>query len=147
MKISIKILSVFVALAMMFSVCGGFSASAAGKLTGIKSVSEPDQLKFYRGSDWDYGKWDQPDDLGPWVWVSGSDISFLRNPGSGYYHDVGMINANGLVIEASYSDGSKKTIKYQETLKSDGTYSQNIILSPAPYASTRRTVFTATSAH
>lgn len=130
MKFYVKVLSVFIAVAMMFSVCSGFSASAAARLTGIKVVTEPEQLKFYRGSDWDYGAWDQPDDLGDWEWVPGSRISFLRNPGSGYYHDLGMINAQGLVIEASYSDGSTKTIKYRETQKSDGTYSQNIILSP-----------------
>ncbi|MBQ8783816.1 MAG: dockerin type I repeat-containing protein [Clostridia bacterium] len=130
MKLSIKILSVLVALVMVFSVCGGFSAGAAGKLTSIKIVTEPNQLKFYKGSDWDYGKWNQPDDFSPWEWVPGSSISFLRNPGSGYYQDAGMINAEGLVIEASYSDGTKKTIKYKETKKSDGTYSQNIILSP-----------------
>ncbi len=130
MKFPVKILSVFLALAMMFSVCSGFSAVAAPKISSIKVVSVPDQTKFYRGVDWDYGRWDQPDDNGPWVWVSGSAISFLRNPGSGYYHEVGMINAAGLVIEVKYSDGSKKQITYKETKKSDGTYSQNIIISP-----------------
>lgn len=130
MKFSVKILSVFLAVVMMLSVCTGFSALAAPKLTSIKVVTVPNQTKFYRGTDWDYGVWDQPDDLGPWVWVSGSRISFLRNPGSGYYQEAGMINATGLVIEAKYSDGSKKQITYKETKKSDGTYSQNIIISP-----------------
>lgn len=130
MQILKKALSVFVALIMVFLLCSGFSVMAAPRLNSIKIVTLPDQVKFYRGSDWDYGKWDQPDDLGPWKWVSGSSISFLRNPGSGYYKDAGMINAEGLVIEAGYSDGSKKTIKYKETKRNDGTYSQNIIISP-----------------
>lgn len=130
MKITVKALSVLLVVAMMFSVCSGFSAVAAPKLTSIKVVTLPNQTKFYRGADWNYGVWDQPDDLGPWVWVSGSRISFLRNPGSGYYQETGMINAAGLVIEAKYSDGSKKQIAYKETKRSDGTYSQNIIISP-----------------
>lgn len=130
MKFPIKILSVFLVMVLMFSVCSGFSAVAAPKLTSIKVVTVPKQTKFYRGVDWDYGVWDQPDDLGPWVWVSGSRISFLRNPGSGKYKETGMINAAGLVIEAGYSDGSKKQIAYKETKKSDGTYQQNIVISP-----------------
>ena len=130
MKFPVKILSVLLALTMMFSVCSGLSAVAAPKISSIKVVTAPSQTKFYRGVDWDYGVWDQPDDLGPWVWVSNNRISFLRNPGSGYYKETGMINAAGLVIEVKYSDGSKKQITYKETKKSDGTYSQNIILSP-----------------
>ncbi len=131
MKKTTKILSLLLACVMMFSVCSGFSVFAAPKLKEIKIVTEPQQLKFYRGTDWDYGKWDQPDDLGPWVWVEDSTrISFLRNGGSGYYKDAGMINAEGLVIEAIYSDGSKKTITYKETKGADGYYKQNIILSP-----------------
>ncbi|MBQ8227601.1 MAG: dockerin type I repeat-containing protein [Clostridia bacterium] len=130
MRKTTKLMSLILALVMAFSLCSGFSASAAPKLVSLKITSVPEQLKFYRGTDWDYGTWDQPDDFEPWVWVPGSRISFLRNPGSGYYQETGMINATGLVIEVGYSDGSTKTIKYRETLKEDGTYTQNIILSP-----------------
>ncbi len=130
MKTFTKFLSVLLAVSIIFSLCSGFSVSAAPKIRGIKIVTEPHQVKFYRNTDWDYGKWDQPDDLGPWVWVPGSTISFLRNPGSGKYPDAGMINAEGLVIEVTYSDGSKKTMAYKESKKSSGIYDQNILISP-----------------
>ncbi len=125
-----KVLSVLLALVMAFSVCSGFSAIAAPGIKSIKIISEPEQLKFYRGTDWDYGKWDQPSDSSAWEWVPGSSISFLRNPGSGYYKDAGMINANGLVIEIKYADGKTETMAYKETKMSDGTYTHNINLSP-----------------
>lgn len=129
MKTTKKIVSLVLAFVMIFSVCSAFHAYAAPKITAVKVVSVPDKLKFFKGTDWDYGEWDQPDDAGPWVWKSGSRISFLRNPGGGFYPDAGMIDGNGLVVEVSYSDGSKKNISYTETV-SKGIVSQNIILSP-----------------
>lgn len=130
MKKTTKVFAVLLALAMMFSMCAGFSVSAAPRMKSIKIVTLPEQVKFYRGTDWDYGKWDQPEDTDPWTWVPGKSISFLRNPGQGYYPDAGMINAQGLVIEVTYTDGSKKTIKYKETTITGGKIVQNIIISP-----------------
>lgn len=130
MKTTKKFLCVLLSLIMLLSICGSFSASAAPKLKGIEVTKIPEQLKFYRETDWDYGKWDQVEDIDPWIWVPGQTISFLRNPGGGHYGDAGMINAQGLEIVATYSDGSKKTIKYKEFTKDDGTLGQNIVLSP-----------------
>lgn len=130
MKKTTKILSVILVAIMIFSTCAAFSVSAAPKMKSIKVISAPKQVTFFRGTDWDYGRWDQPTDTGAWIWVENSMISFLRNPGSGYYKDAGMINAEGLVIEVTYSDGTKKTMTYKESKKSDGTYTQNIIISP-----------------
>ncbi len=129
MKTLKRILSVMISIIILVSVCSSFYAYAAPTLTSIKILQLPTKTTFVKGIDWDYGEWSQPDDSGPWVWSSGTRISFLRNGGCGYYRDAGMIDATGLKIEATYSDGSKKTLTYTET-KSGTDYKQNIILSP-----------------
>ncbi len=129
MKTTKKILSVVLACVMLFSMCAVCSVHAAARLTDIKIISVPDKLTFYKGVDWDYGEWNQPGE-GEWEWYPSNRISFLRNPGGGCFPDAGMIDAGGLVIEASYSDGSKKTIEYKETKSSSGEMKQNINLSP-----------------
>ncbi len=130
MKKTKRFISVVLAMILTFSVCAlGFSANAAARLTKIEVIQEPEQLKFYKGTDWDYGEWGQPGE-NEWIWYEGDRISFLRNPGGGYYQDGGMINANGLVIKAYYSDGTTKNIEYKETTLSSGVITQNIIISP-----------------
>ena len=129
MKTTKRIISVVLAFVMIFSVCSAFHAYAAPRITDVKITSLPAKLKFFKGTDWDYGEWDQPDDAGPWVWKERDRISFLRNPGGGFYPDAGMIDGKGLVVEISYSDGSKKSLAYKETVV-QGVVKQNMILSP-----------------
>ncbi len=124
-----RILSVLLTVALLATACLSFYAYAAPRLTSIKILQKPEKTTFYQGEDWDYGEWNQPGDTGPWVWESGNRISFLRNGGCGFYPDAGMIDARGLKIEATYSDGSKKTLNYTEVETNYGYY-QNIIISP-----------------
>lgn len=128
MKTVKRLLSIAVAFVMVFSMCATLSAHAAPMLMDIKIVSQPDKLKFYKGTDWDYGEWEQPGE-GEWVWVQSDRISFLRNGGCGSFPDVGMIDATGLVLELSYSDKTTKTVTYTETATSWGV-AQNINLAP-----------------
>lgn len=126
-----RIFSVAMAMVMIFSVCAlGISANAAARIKKIEIVQVPDEVKFYYGTDWDYGEWGQPGD-DEWIWYpnDGNRISFLRNPGGGCFPDAGMIDARGLIIKVYYSNGTSKNIEYKETKTSTG-YTQNINVAP-----------------
>lgn len=131
-----RTLSLVLVLVMVFGVCSAAAVEsfAAGKsMVSFRIKTLPDKLKFYRGSDWDYGIWDLPEDDADniWVWkAGGSKISFLHNQGSGNYPERGMIDMTGLEIEIKYSDGTAKTIKYKETPIAANVVQGNILVAP-----------------
>ena len=99
----------------------------------MKIVKLPDKLKFYKGTDWDWGEWVQVDtgsDESTIVWRSDPIlISFLYHPFSGALPERGCIDMRGLKVEITYSDGSKKTVDYKET-QSGTFYKPNIYAIP-----------------
>lgn len=126
-----RIVSVIIIAAMLVGFCS-INTFAAKKISKIKIVNMPNKTSFYQDSDWIYGEWETSETVpGKVTKVSSDKISFTHNPGGGAYPDRGMLDMTGLKIEVTYSDGSKSTIDYQETLnKSTGFYYANILFSP-----------------
>lgn len=134
MKIFRKSVALILAIAIAFSCAAAFAAAATPKIKSMKIVQLPSKLTYYKGTDWDYGYWKMSagDDGSKGVFVSNSKtICFMHNGGYySYYSDIGMLDMNGLVVEVSYSDGSKKKVEYKETI-SGNKVTQNILFSPA----------------
>ncbi len=109
------------------------SFAASPTPVSIKIVRLPDKLKFYKGTDWDYGVWyqsDNPSGGTSFLWQSDPDlISFLYHPFGGPIPERGMIDMTGLNVEITYSDGTTKTVSYKETA-SGGVYKPNIYAIP-----------------
>lgn len=125
-----KIFSVVLAFSLVFCLFASF-AQAKATITDVKITTLPTKLKFYKGSDWGYGIWSGSEELEveKWTWTPMSNkISFLRNPGGGRTPERGMIDMSGLQIEVTYSDKSKKTIAYKESINSAGIISANILV-------------------
>lgn len=126
-----KVISVILAIAMIFSICGLYSSAAGKKIQSLKIVTKPTKVDFYKDTDWVYGVWDdiegQP---GKYKLISSGKISFTHNPCGGIYPERGMVDMTGLKIEVVYTDGTKETIAYTETKNKLGFYSANILVSP-----------------
>ncbi len=110
-----------------------FALAANPTPVSMTIVKLPDKLKFYKGTDWDWGEWMQIEN-GPFdsliVWRNDPTlISFLYHPFSGALPERGCINLTGLKVEITYSDGSKRTVDYKETQK-DEIYKPNIYAIP-----------------
>lgn len=126
MKALKKIIALLVAIVLAFS-CVAVSAVAAPTIKSIKITTAPMKTTYFKTRDWDYGYWKFTDGSGLAKFTSDNRwISFMYN--GGYYSnlgDRGMVDMNGLVIEVTYTDGTKKNITYKET-KSEYVISQNI---------------------
>lgn len=127
-----KATALVLVIVLAFS-CFAVTGFAAPKMTDMKIISYPLRTVFYKGIDWKYGYWnfsaDSEDGLGTFTDRDGL-VCFMHNGGYySYYEDLGMIDMTGLVLEVSYSDGSKKTFEYKETKKGI-TVTQNIYASP-----------------
>ncbi len=108
-----------------------YSFSASRKITSLKIITAPDKTVFYKNTDWVYGEWITDESKpGKCSLVSNKKISFTHNPGGGTFGERGMIDMTGLVIEVSYSDGTKNKITYKETKLKSGYYSANILSAP-----------------
>ena len=131
MKYLKRITAIVLAVVLAFS-CLAVAGFAAPTMKSMKIVKYPDRTVFYKGNDWKYGYWKFDPDVekkGTFVARDGN-VCFMHNGGYySYYSDGGMIDMTGLVIEVTYSDGSKKNFTYTETLKGL-VYSQNIYASP-----------------
>lgn len=136
MKKTKRLISCIMAVILVVSCTGVsslFSAFAAtATISSVKIVTYPKQTVFVRGEDWDYGYYDMPESSNAFgTFVSDSRyISFMHN--GGYYSryaDRGMLDMTGLVVEVTYSNGSKEKIAYKET-KSGNKVNQNILASP-----------------
>lgn len=122
------------------------SYAAGPSPVSIEIVKLPDKLKFYKGTDWDYGEWLQEEDDNGDVWFKWihypSIISFMYHPFSGPIPERGSIDLTGLKVEITYSDGSKKTVDYKETA-SESIYKPNIYAIPykgKPYSVGKNTI-------
>ena len=117
MKIIKRTLAVILSLIVAVS-CLGINVFAAGTIKSVRIVKLPAKTTFYKGADWDYGYWKFPEDEGTGTFVSrANNICFMYNGGKfSIYQDIGMVDMNGLVVEVTYSDGTKKNIEYKETV-------------------------------
>lgn len=131
MKTMKRTTAFFLALVLAIS-CFSAIALAAPTIKSIRIIQNPTKLTYYKDTDWDYGYWKFPED-GPGKGVftpRANMISFMHN--GGYYSelsDIGMVDLNGMVVEVTYSDGSKKKVEYKETI-SNNKVTQNIMFSP-----------------
>lgn len=130
MKTAKRITAIVLAFVLAFS-CFTAIANAAPTIKSIRIVQKPTKLTFYKDTDWDYGYWSFPTEgSGKGSFVPRADkIAFLRY--GGYYSnfsDLGVLDMSGLIVEVTYSDGSKKNIAYKETV-SGYSVSQNICYS------------------
>ena len=131
MKTMKRTMSIFLALVLVIS-CFNAIALAAPTIKSIKIIQNPTKLTYYKGADWDYGYWKFPEEgSGKGVFTPRANmISFMHN--GGYYSelgDIGMVDMRGMIVEVTYSDGSKKNVEYKETI-SGNSVSQNIMFSP-----------------
>ena len=130
MKTMKKFAALLLVFAMMLPVLT-FNSFAAALPKKVEIVQIPYQTTFVKGVDWDYGHWSFPEGDGFGVFTPDNNISFLYNGGKfSYYQDRGMLDMNGLVVKATYPDGTVKTIEYKETKHSNGVVTQNIYYSP-----------------
>ncbi len=131
MKVIKKIAALLLVVAMMLPVLSvnGFAAALPTK---VEIVQLPTQTTFVKGVDWDYGYWKYPEGEGFGVFTARDGlISFMHNGGYfSRYQDRGMLNMNGLIVKATYPNGTVKTIEYKETKHSNGVITQNIYFSP-----------------
>ncbi|MCQ2479133.1 MAG: dockerin type I repeat-containing protein [Clostridia bacterium] len=127
-----KVISVILAIAMIFSICGLYSYAAGKKIQSLKIVTKPTKVDFYKDTDWVYGTWtDVEGQPGKYKLVPSTKyISFTYNPCGGIYPERGMIDMRGLKIEVVYTDGTKETMTYTETKNKMGFYNANILVSP-----------------
>lgn len=131
MRTAKRFVSVILSLAVVLSVCAVYSRAASSKITGLKILTLPTKTIFYENEDWVYGTWDSSEAVpGEYVLIPSKKISFTHNPCSGLYTERGMLDMRGLTVEVSYSNGTKETIAYKETLRSGGFYNANIYVSP-----------------
>ncbi len=131
MKLTKKIISVLLALIVFSGAFSCYISASAASITGLKIINAPEKRVFYKGTDWIYGMWvTDEENHGKCLLKESKFISFTHNPGGGQYGERGMIDMAGLIVEVSYSDGSKKQIKYEETLLKSGFYKSNILFSP-----------------
>lgn len=130
MKTIKRTTAIILALVLVFS-CFSAIANAAPTIKSIKIIQNPTKLTFYKDTDWNYGYWKFPTETsnkGEFV-SDPNRISFLRY--GGYYSnfgEIGVLDMRGLVVEVTYSDGSKKNVEYKETV-SGNSVSQNICFS------------------
>lgn len=131
MKTLKKTTAWLLALIIAFS-CLAVSAVAAPTVTAVKIVQAPYKTTYFKGRDWDNGYWSFSES-GFGKFVSNSKyICFMYNGGYySRYSDKGMMDLNGLVIEVTYSDGSKEKMPYKEEIKNTYEIKQNICWSPA----------------
>ncbi len=126
-----KVISVILAIAMIFGICGLYSSAAGKKIQSLKIVSKPTKVDFYKDTDWIYGLWDPSETVpGKATLVSSTKISFTYNPGGGIYPERGMVDMRGLKIEVVYTDGTKETMTYSESKSKTGFPVANILVSP-----------------
>lgn len=134
MKKTNKFISLLMALILVLS-CTGVFASAVSPDASIpksmKIITLPNRTTFFKGTDWNYGVYDLPEEgLGEFM-PGGTKISFMHNGGyDSRYAERGMLDMTGLVVEVTYSDGSKKNVTYEET-KKNNYIGQNICVSPS----------------
>ncbi len=130
MKTFRRAIALVLAFVLAFS-CLAVESFAAKTIKDVKIVKEPTKKVYYKGTDWDYGYWKFGDSSAPGTFKSHkSYIAFMYNGGLySRYQDVGMLDLRGLVVEVTYSDGSKEQIAYKET-KSGVKVTQNIYFSP-----------------
>lgn len=137
MKNTKRLISCIMAVILAVT-CSGvvslFSAFADNvTITAVRIVTLPNKTVFVQGEDWDYGYYDMPEGTGKLgTFVSDKNyISFMHNGGYfSRYADRGMIDMTGLVVEVTYSNGSKENIAYKETI-SGTKVNQNILASPS----------------
>lgn len=126
-----RVISVILAIAMIFSICGLYSFAAGKKIQSLKIVTKPTKVDFYKDTDWVYGTWtDDENNPGKYILKPSGYISFTYHPCGGIYPERGMIDMRGLKIEVVYTDGSKETMTYTETKNKMGFYNANILVSP-----------------
>lgn len=131
MKVMKKIVALLIAVVMVLPVLtvNSFAVALPKK---VEIVKVPTETTFVKGIDWDYGYWKYPEGDGFGVFTPDNRfISLMYNGGYfSRYQDRGMLNMNGLVVKATYPDGTVKTIEYKETKHSNGVITQNIYFSP-----------------
>lgn len=129
-RITASIMAIIVALT-----CTGLisvvSAAAAPTISAVKILTYPKKTEFVQGIDWDYGFYDMPEGGGLGTFEKGGNLISFHHYGGYYtrYADRGMIDMTGLVVQVTYSDGSKSKVAFKETV-SGNTVSQNIYASP-----------------
>lgn len=130
MKIFKRTTALILAFILAFS-CFAVESFAAKTIKSVKIVQLPTKTTFYKGTDWDYGYWKFSEGTGNGVFTSRKNvIAFMYNGGYySRYSDIGMLDMNGLVVEVTYSDGTKEKVSYKET-KNGNQISQNICFSP-----------------
>lgn len=124
-----KTVSIILTVIMLFSIFS-FHTMAAKKIQSIKIVELPVKTEFYKDTDWVYGLWNINESTGKATKITSDKISFTHNAGGGKYPERGMLDMTGLKIEVTYTDGTKATIKYKESLAKTGFYTANILVSP-----------------
>lgn len=130
MKILKRTLAVFLAVVLAFS-CFAVIGFAAPTIQSVRVIQEPMKKTYFKGRDWDYGYWKMPEgsEKGTFASKAGS-ICFMYHGGCySNFSDVGMLDMNGLVVEVTYSDGTKKNVAYKEDII-DIKINQNIYFSP-----------------
>ena len=131
MKLLKKVTALLLSVILVFS-CFAVSGFTASTLKSLKIVQLPNKTTFYRGEDWDYGYWRfDPDFEKMGKFVARDDlICFMHNGGYySHYEDLGMIDMTGLIVEATYSNGLKLNVEYQEFVNGISA-TQNIYASP-----------------
>lgn len=129
MKSLKKIIAIILCLTLVSGIVALCSYAASPRITGIRIVTLPVRTVFYQEEDWVYGVWDTSESTGQPVLIQSDKISFTHNPCGGRYPERGMLDMTGLVIEVSYSDGTKTNMTYKET-KGKAGYTANIMFSP-----------------
>ncbi len=124
-----KTVSLILSAVILISVCG-FNSFAVKKIQSLRIVTMPSKTEFVKDKDWVYGLWNINESTKTVTKIESSKISFTHNAGGGIYPERGMIDMTGLQLEVTYTDGTKSTIAYKESLNATGFYSANILASP-----------------
>lgn len=130
MKTLKRTLALVLAFILAFS-CFAIESFAAKTIKSVTIVQEPTKKVYYKGTDWANGYWKFSDgaELGT-LTPHKKNIAFMYNGGYySRYQDIGMLDLNGLIVEVTYTDGTKEKIAYKET-KSGVKIDQNIYFSP-----------------
>lgn len=127
MKNAKRIIAVLIAVIMCFSCVCVSAYAATPKVTGIKIVTLPQKLNFFKEDDWKYGVWRFPEDATIGTFEPKDNIiSFTKGNGkSCHYMERGLLDMDGLVLEISYSDGTTTSLEYKATDKGN-YYDENI---------------------
>lgn len=130
MKVFKRTTALILAFILAFS-CFAIESFAAKTIKTVKIVQLPAKTTFYKGTDWDYGYWKFSAGTENGVFTPRKNVISFKYNGGYYsrYSDIGMLDMNGLVVEVTYSDGSKEKVAYKET-KNGNQISQNICFSP-----------------